>query len=137
MHTLYVGRKKLKKPIPEIVERLNSLDGTVVGLSLLEHTYEEAKDLDTDLPKKKKLRNILLTALAEHSSGYWKGLACDWIKEGFPLDSEICETFENYTRRDRNVIQKKRQEATVKVTSVQLRGVSIFPSDSFEESYTG
>lgn len=100
------------KSIAEIIETIRERDSTVSGLPILEHPYKEAKKSEDQLPEKRKLKKILLTALSEHSSGYWKGLASDWIKDGFPLDSEICDLFEAHTRRDKNVIQKKRQEAT-------------------------
>lgn len=109
----------MKKPITEIIEAVRDRDSTVPGLPLLEHPYEEAKKKEDQLPEERKLKNILLTALSEHSSGYWKGLASDWIKDGFPLDAEICELFEAHTRRDKNVVQKKRQNATATIMKFQ------------------
>lgn len=112
----------MKKPITEIIEAVRDHDSTVPGLPILEHSYEEAKTREDQLPEERKLKNILLTALSERSSGYWKGLASDWIKEGFPLDTEICEIFEAHTRRDKNVIQKKRQGATATIMKFQRYG---------------
>lgn len=114
-----VERRLMRKPIAEIIEMIRSCDSAVPGLPILEHPYEEAKKKEDQLPEERKLRSILLTALSKCSSGYWKGLASDWIKDGFPLDAEICEKFEAHTRRDKNVIQKKRQDATTTIIKFQ------------------
>lgn len=57
-----------------------NLPGALAGLGI-EHPLPEPIDL----------RQLLLTAL-ESDSEYWSQRALMWLEEGFPLDSDLCET---------------------------------------------
>lgn len=114
------------KSLSEIIESLQNpevknkmKDGWIVpALPILELPLKEI-EREKRITKNIKLRDVVLMALSEESSSYWKELACRWINEGFKLDEEICRIFKASVHEDKSIDQQIRQTSNFKIIEFQ------------------